>query len=88
MTREAFYENIIRYIAHQAALPPGWSCQSSDNLFDLGVLESFDLPGLVAHIERMLDKRADLAARQIEVFYTIDSMYEAFVDAKGASCAP
>jgi hypothetical protein len=92
MTPQSFRDNIIGYLRHQASLPPDWSCQGGDNLFDLGVLESFDLPALVAHIERLLDRPADLSSRQIEVFYTLDSMYEAFVAAqekeKEAACAP
>ncbi|NOK15688.1 hypothetical protein [Corallococcus carmarthensis] len=89
MTREEFQANIIQYLATQASLPEGWSCGPKENLFDLGVLESFDLPRLVAHIERMLDRRADLKSRRSEVFFTLDTMYEAFVGAsKEGSCAP
>ncbi|MGE6761923.1 hypothetical protein D7X96_24325 [Corallococcus interemptor] len=88
MTREEFQSNIIQYLATQASLPEGWTCGPKDNLFDLGVLESFDLPRLVAHIERMLDSRADLKSRRSEVFFTLDSMYDAFVGSKEGACAP
>ncbi len=86
MTRDAFHSHIVSYLAARAALPKGWSRSSSDNLFDLGILESFDLPDLVAHIERVLGRPADLTSHRIETFYTLDSMYEAFVARTKESC--
>ncbi len=88
MTREAFHEKILAYLRSYANLPDEWLCDSSENLFDLGVLESFDLPFLVEHIEKLLDGHIDLGVQRIEVFYTLDSIYEAFVAKSEASCAP
>jgi hypothetical protein len=88
MTRESFHSSIVNYLAKRAALPADWSCASTDNLFDLGVLESFDLPNLVLHIERTLGRDADLMSQRVEVFYTLDSMYEAFVTPVEVGCAP
>lgn len=54
-----------------------------DNLFNKGVLESFNIPKLVLFIEEMRGLPIELQGVNIEAFFTMNSIYEYFfVDSK------
>ncbi len=51
-----------------------------DNLFNNGLLESFNIPKLILFIEEAREKPVDLQGINIEAFFTISSIYDHFID--------
>jgi hypothetical protein len=79
VNRNEFRSKLHEYLIAKGNLPAEWECGDEDNLFDRGVVESFDLPGLVDFLEGLTGTRLDLMDRKIEVFYSMGSMYDAFI---------
>ena len=79
MTLDDFRSRLHGYLIANGKLPAGEACGDDDNLFDRGVVESFDLPALVEFLEGLTGKHLDLVDRKIEVFYSVSSMYGAFI---------
>lgn len=79
MNLDDFRSKLHGYLITKGNLPADWECGDDDNLFDRGVVESFDLPGLVDFLEALTGTRLDLVDRKIEVFYSVSSMYGAFI---------
>ena len=50
-----------------------------DNLFDLGVLDSFTVVRVIVFLEELTGSPIDLGQADIESFSTIDRIYQTFV---------
>jgi hypothetical protein len=77
MSKEAFVHELRKFIQQQD--PVGASeIPTNENLFDLGLLESFKLPTLVSFLTDNLNLNVDLSDVSMESLYTIDQMYTSF----------
>ncbi len=79
MKRDEFRSLLAEYLRTSGRLAGQWSYDDNDDLFEIGLLESFDLPNLVDFLQGVSQSPLDLGAHRIEVFATVDSMYQAFV---------
>jgi acyl carrier protein len=52
---------------------------ADDNLFARGVLESFNIPVLIGYLEELSGGDINLEKASLESFFTINSMYDAFL---------
>lgn len=86
MERNQFYSKVISYLEERSDLPSGWDWNDSVNLFDVGILESFDLPDLVQQIEGITGTVVPLSGLKIEHFYTLKTMYDTIVGKIELSC--
>ena len=59
----------------------------ADNLFDVGVLSSLHIPALIVFLEGLLDRELPLETTPLTAFYSISSMYEAFVEPQSAAAS-
>lgn len=58
---------------------PELTVDPEQNLFDSGLMDSFDLPRLILHVESELNARLLVGEDGIEGFYTIEKAFALFV---------
>lgn len=78
MQRAQFIDAVSTFIRLQDTAAGVSEIPTDRNLFDLGLLESFKLPQLVAFLTDELRLDVDLTQVGMESFYTIDVMYSSF----------
>lgn len=86
MDKKIFYSQLISYLSERTELPNDWTWEERVNLFDAGILESFDLPDFVQKIEEITGKEIQSPGLKIEQFFTLLSIYETFVREVKLSC--
>jgi hypothetical protein len=77
VTKERFEQLFVEFLREYNS-DPSLSVSSQENLFNLGLLDSFGLVGLVDHLERAL-ACSKIPQGGLEVFFTIDRAYDAYV---------
>lgn len=75
LNKETVFIIIRNYIIEEASLDQEWTCSESENLFDLGVLRSFDIPSLIELLERKLNLDIDIEGLDMGDFMTLDNIF-------------
>lgn len=79
MDRDAFYQDLRAFIATTNAgagqEPEPCLAGPDDNLFDEGLVNSFTVMRLMAHLEQLTGGKLDPASFDIESFSTLDKLY-------------
>lgn len=82
LSRDEFFAQLTAFFGHSLKFKfDGTPLSSQDNLFTRGVLESFNIPVLIGFLEEITGAEINLERASLESFFTIDSMYDAFVAA-------
>jgi acyl carrier protein len=87
MEREHFYKTMREFIAELAAERTGEPVTTAigedDNLFDLGLINSFSIIQMIVFIEELTGTSIDLSAHELETFYTLRGIYSLAQDSAG-----
>ena len=79
MERDAFYKAISEFIADLAAERTGEAVTTAigedENLFDLGLVNSFTIIQMIVYLEELTGISIDLSEHSLESFYTIRGIY-------------
>ncbi|SIT19405.1 hypothetical protein SAMN05421686_11618 [Thalassolituus maritimus] len=86
MERKEFYSKVIAYLNDRTDVPSDWAWGDTDNLFDVGIIESFDLPDLVNKIEEITGNEIQVSGLKVEHFYTLQTMYDSILRDMRLSC--
>lgn len=81
MEREVFYKAISEFITglslERADEPvTATAIGEDDNLFDLGLINSFTIIQMIVYLENLTGISIDLSAHDLESFYTIRGTYD------------
>ena len=83
MERDEFYDDLRSYILESAprrAVPAEVTGIDEDaNLFDLGLVNSFSMMGLLVHIEELIGVSIDVTQHEPDTFFTLRGMYDNLV---------
>lgn len=83
MERDEFYNDLRTYILESAprrVVPDGVTDIDQDaNLFDIGLVNSFSMMGLLVHLEELLEVSIDVTQHEPETFFTLRGMYDNLV---------
>jgi len=83
MTEDEFYTNMSRFLAEKWEESTGEALTRpiapNDNLFDLGLVDSFTMIRMIVHVEGLTGHPIDLADHDLETFYTLRGLYTATV---------
>ena len=88
MDRDEFYDRIRAFIREPR---PGRDAvtdvpvDEDDNLFDLGLVNSFSMVRLLVHIEELLGVQVDVTQHEPESFFTLRGMYDSLALASSPS---
>lgn len=52
---------------------------SDDNLFNLGLVDSFRLPRIIRFLEEITEEEIPVENATIEAFYTLNTIYDTFL---------
>lgn len=78
MDEEQFYAGVREFLAElgeSAGQDGGQQIGADDNLFDLGLVNSFTIIRLIVFLEEHAGVEIDLAAHDLETFYTLRGLY-------------
>jgi hypothetical protein len=78
MEREAFEAAFLEFLREKHG-DPTLTVSAHENLFNLGLLDSFALPQLIAYLEGALGRPLGLGRGGLEVFFSIDRAFRACV---------
>lgn len=77
MTRERFEQAFLEFLRKRNEAP-ALSVSAADNLFHLGLLDSFAIPHLITHLECALGTQLDLERGGLETFFSIERAFRAY----------
>lgn len=77
--RNNFYKRIESYFLERTDVPSRFEWNDEVNLFDAGILESFDIPDLIMKIEEISGIEVELSNTNLDSFYTLRSIYDIFI---------
>jgi acyl carrier protein len=79
MEREHFYKAMSEFITGLAAERTGEPVTAvigdDDNLFDLGLVNSFTIIQMIVFLEELTGVSIDLSVHELESFYTLRGIY-------------
>ncbi|GIJ24270.1 acyl carrier protein [Micromonospora lutea] len=80
MEREQFYREVVGFLTRTASdagttAPPA-DIDPDDNLFDLGLVNSFSMIRMIVFVEETTGVAVDLADHELETFYTLRGLYD------------
>lgn len=91
MEPEPFYkamrEFIIGLAAERTGEPVTMVIGEDDNLFDLGLVNSFTIIQMIVFLEELTGVSVDLSEHELETFYTLRGTYSLAQDADGDGAA-
>jgi acyl carrier protein len=91
MEREPFYKAMREFITELAAERTGEPVTTAigedDNLFDLGLINSFTIIEMIVFLEELTGVSVDLSAHELETFYTLRGTYSLAGGADGDGAA-
>jgi acyl carrier protein len=83
MEREGFCREMSEFIIGLAGEEAGGQAAGvvtvigeDDNLFDLGLVNSFTIIQIIVYLEKLTGVSIDLTAHELESFYTIHGIYD------------
>jgi acyl carrier protein len=88
MEQTEFYDRVGEFIGQLSAETTGealtTAVKEDDNLFDLGLVNSFTIIRMIVFVEELTGAQIDLADHDLETFYTLRGLYTV---ASGAGAA-
>lgn len=76
MDKANFTNAVLQFLRRNNPEKPFDSIPTDENLFNIGMLESFSIPSLAMYLEKISQKKLPMENITIEAFYSIDSMFE------------
>lgn len=81
MEREQFYREVVGFLGRLATetgaeTPPAAGIDPDDNLFDLGLVNSFSMIRMIVFVEELTSVPVDLADHDLETFYSLRGLYD------------
>jgi acyl carrier protein len=82
VNREKFYLDMTEYLETLDEESGELEIAPDDNLFDEGIVTSYSVVKMIAHLEKLVGRPIDVAQYGVERFYTLSGLYDVVLDAE------